>query len=123
MAKFTKRYHSRKTGRYISKADWIKEGKKGKAKREKIGKGKRLPKPTKPIAEPGAVKGEVIERLKYQSRNRNLDIEVFSVDGKIKSIRIGQRTYRQRSSIIQLSAIIEGARVSSGNRKRKRRRK
>lgn len=117
--KTTKRYHSKKTGRYISRKQWLREGKKGKAKREKIVIGKR-----KPIsADPKPKEDEIIERLRYQSGNRMLDIEVVSTNGKTKSIRIGRRTYTQRANIIRLLPIIEAARISSGNRKRKTRRK
>src|SRR5271155_149753 len=123
MAKTTKRYHSRKTGRYISRKQWISQGKRGKAQREKIVVGKRKQKQREITPAPPVPTGEAIERLKYQSRNRRLDVEIVSLNGKIKSVRIGRRTYRQHASIILLTPLIEGARVSSGNNKRKTRRK
>jgi hypothetical protein len=120
MAKTVKRYHSRKTGRYISRKQWLREGKRGKAKREKIVIGKRKQKQreiTPPIA-PGT---PVVMRLQYQSKKRILDIEVVSVNGKIKSIRIGRRTYTQRASIILLKPLFEAAQISQGPRPRKTR--
>jgi len=123
MAKTTKRYHSRKTGRYISRKQWISQGKRGKAQREKIVVGKRKQKQREITPAPKVPEGEVIERVKYQSGKRILDIEIVSENGKVKSVRIGRRTYRQRASIIRLMPLFEKARISRGNRKRKTRRK
>src|SRR5271157_1259347 len=55
---------------------------------------------------------EIATRLKYlkSKDNRGIrDIEVISLRGKVTSVRIGQRTYKQRASIIRLQPLIDAA--------------
>jgi hypothetical protein len=115
-------YKDTVTGRYVEKKKWQRSRAHGSTRYKRTYERYVKPKQRKITPAPPP-QGEVIERLKYQSKNKLLDIETVSKNGKITSIRIGRRTYRQRASILRLTPLIEGARLTSGYGTRKTRRR
>jgi hypothetical protein len=125
MPKATRRYHSKKTGKYISRKQWLREGKKGVAKREKIGIGKRPPKKKKePEPTPG-IPERTVERLQYTSAKGTIDIDIIRTRGKLSAVKISKRaghtkTYTRKSDIAKFSAVIYTAREQAALNKSER---
>lgn len=122
MAKVTRRYHSKKTGKYISRKQWLKEGKKGVNKREKIGVGKRKKREITPG--PG-IPEKTVERLQYTSEKGTIDIDIIRIRGKLSQVKISKRkghtkTYSSKSSIAEFSSLIHNARSQAALTKKER---
>jgi hypothetical protein len=126
MAKATRRYHSKTTGKYISRKQWLRQGKKGVSKREKIGTvppDKRRKK-KEPEATPGGEQ-KTIERLQYTSEKGTIDIDIIRIGGKLSQIKISKRTgrtktYSRKSDIAKFSSMIHSARTQSALNKNER---
>lgn len=126
MAKLTRRYHSKKTGKYISRKQWLREGKKGVAEHEKIGVRKRPPKKKKGESEPpGPIPERTVERLQYTSAKGTIDIDIVRIRGKLSEVKVSKRkghtkTYTRKSDIAKFSAMIHTAREQSALTKKER---
>lgn len=127
MAKI-RHYKDTLTGQYVTRAKWARSKAHGGTRYRRVNE-----KYTKPTAPPKKKKigglpeppVRTVERLKYISAYKKIDIEIVRVDGKVQSISVAKirghkRTYTAKRDIAKFSGVIHAAREQAALTKKER---
>jgi hypothetical protein len=112
------RYRNKSTGRYISKAQWMRNRASSRRAKERFVKGER--KAQTPLQKLLGLAGNkpVIIRKVYKSKKHRKEthIEITMLKGTIKKIKVDYREYTRRNDIEALRSLIDHAQtISSGD--------
>jgi hypothetical protein len=113
MARKVTRYRSKVTGKYISRAQWLRDRRTSVRARERYVKGERKPQGKSKLQQLLKRAGDkpVIVRKKYKNRKMRKPtyIEIVYVRGAIQSIKVGRNEYKDKRDFKNLKALVDAA--------------